>query len=401
MHAAQNEVPMPSTIAWLDSSREEQRRMREVINLFAQTESRDELGIGQVRDSFSDQLFPGTSTLHTRARYLLLIPWCYRAAAARATSGDDLQRRAGDNERRLIVALNSAGAHDGLIGRNVGTKLKTLPSSLYWSALGQWGVLVGDATDELAARAWRPEADELVDRAPSMWNVPTLPTGFPDAANTLDLSFGEASWVRERMLSGSPGSLLEVLLNSDEEALRQLPAAWDVPVESTDLAELIRHARLFSLVVQGAGLSYNLALASRYEALGLTQVEQPVDRYRREIDAWMEELEDDREALRTWDLGDLWARTLAHNPRISWATQDFINTWVDLLVRGVGPQEQETLDVVMKREKRQKGTQSRLVNDKLLRSWTGASGTARLSYRWSNVTRLLDDVSEGLRRASA
>ncbi|MBC7630704.1 DUF6361 family protein [Aeromicrobium sp.] len=73
---------MPSTIAWLDSSREEQRRIREVINLFSQTESRDELGIGQVRDSFTDQLFPGTSTLHTRARYLLLIPWCYGAAAS-------------------------------------------------------------------------------------------------------------------------------------------------------------------------------------------------------------------------------------------------------------------------------------------------------------------------------
>lgn len=392
---------MPSTIAWLDSSREEQRRMREVINLFSQTESRDELGIGQVRDSFSDQLFPGTSTLHTRARYLLLIPWCYGAAAVRAQSGEDLQRRAGANERRLIVALNNAGAHDGLIGRNVLTKLKTLPSSLYWSALGQWGVLVGDPADELAARSWRPEADELVERTPIMWNVPALPNGFPDSADTLDLSFEEASWVRERMLSGSPGSLLEVLLNSDDDALRQLPAAWDVPVESTDLAALIEHARLFSLVVQGAGLSYNLALAHRYEAMGLTQVEQPVARYREDIDAWRQQLDDDRNALRTWDLGDLWARALTHNPRISWATQDFINTWVDVLARGVGPQEQIALDVVMKREKRQKGTQSRLVNDKLLRSWTGASGTARLSYRWANVTRLLADVSAGLQRASA
>lgn len=234
-----------------------------------------------------------------------------------------------------------------------------------------------------------------------MWNVPTLPNGFPDSADRLDLSFEEASWVRERMLSGSPGSLLEVLLNSNEEALRQLPAAWDVPVESIDLAALIEHARLFSLVVQGAGLSYNLALANRYEAMSLTQVEQPVARYREEIDAWMQLLDDDRDALRTWDLGDLWARALAHNPRISWATQDFINTWVDVLVRGAGPQEQIALDVVMKREKRQKGTQSRLVNDKLLRSWTGASGTARLSYRWANVTRLLTDVSAGLQHASA
>src|SRR3954462_13266767 len=139
---------MPSTIAWLDASRDEQRRMREVINLFTQSESRDELGIGQVRDSFSDRLFPGTSTLHTRARYVLLIPWCYREAARLANSGEDLLRRADKIERKLIVALNDAGAHDGLIGRQVLAKLKTLPSALYWSALSQWGVLVGGVEDE-------------------------------------------------------------------------------------------------------------------------------------------------------------------------------------------------------------------------------------------------------------
>jgi hypothetical protein len=66
---------MPSMIAWLDASREDQRRMREIVNLFTQSESRDELGIGQVRDAFRDSLSPGTSTLHTRARYLLFVPW--------------------------------------------------------------------------------------------------------------------------------------------------------------------------------------------------------------------------------------------------------------------------------------------------------------------------------------
>ena len=48
---------MASSIAWLDTSAEEQRRMREVLNLFAQSESRDELGIGQIRDTFSDRYF--------------------------------------------------------------------------------------------------------------------------------------------------------------------------------------------------------------------------------------------------------------------------------------------------------------------------------------------------------
>ena len=33
---------MPSMIAWLDVSHEDQRRMREIVNLFIQSESRDE-----------------------------------------------------------------------------------------------------------------------------------------------------------------------------------------------------------------------------------------------------------------------------------------------------------------------------------------------------------------------
>jgi hypothetical protein len=31
-----------------------------------------------VRDAFSEMLFPGLSTVQTRARYFLLVPWAYR-----------------------------------------------------------------------------------------------------------------------------------------------------------------------------------------------------------------------------------------------------------------------------------------------------------------------------------
>ena len=43
--------------------------------MFSQAESRDELGLGQISNALSDTLFPGTSVLLTRARYLLFIPW--------------------------------------------------------------------------------------------------------------------------------------------------------------------------------------------------------------------------------------------------------------------------------------------------------------------------------------
>lgn len=392
---------MAATIAWLDTSREDQRRMREVINLFAQHESRDELGIGQVRDAFSDRFFPGTSTLHTRARYLLLIPWCYRAAARAARTPEALEVGAAKNERRLIVALSDADATRGLIGRLAGMKLKTLPSSLYWSALSQYGILVGDLGDELARRGWSPEAEELVERKPRMWDVPPVPDGFPESATTLDLSPEEAAWVKEHLLLGSRGSLLEVLLEASNDALLQLPFAWDVPTGDPELTVWREHARLFSLAVEGAALSYNLALAQTYEQRGYDALPEPVDTYKQRIDEWDAVAAAEASALAAWDLPDLWARVREQNPNIGWTTRRFVEDWVDLLRGGASPRSTRARSLVAGRERAVKRKQSRLDNDKLLRAWSGASGTRRLTYRWSNVQQLVGDVLEGQARAGS
>ena len=71
----------PAVLAWLDYSQADQRRAREIISMFSQQESRDELGLGRIRDALSDALFPGTSVLLTRARYFLFVPWLFREGA--------------------------------------------------------------------------------------------------------------------------------------------------------------------------------------------------------------------------------------------------------------------------------------------------------------------------------
>lgn len=59
---------MASTIAWLDTSAETQQRVRELIALFEEKGTLDELGIGQIRDVFSNALFPGTSRMKGNSR---------------------------------------------------------------------------------------------------------------------------------------------------------------------------------------------------------------------------------------------------------------------------------------------------------------------------------------------
>ena len=74
---------MGSVIGWLDQSEEHQRKMREVIDLFSESDARDELDLSVVRDALCDLLFPRLSTIQARARYFLFIPWTYLEPARR------------------------------------------------------------------------------------------------------------------------------------------------------------------------------------------------------------------------------------------------------------------------------------------------------------------------------
>ena len=56
---------MASAFAWLDSSEHERRRALDVIDLFGQSETVDELGLGTVRDTIADVLSAGTESKGT------------------------------------------------------------------------------------------------------------------------------------------------------------------------------------------------------------------------------------------------------------------------------------------------------------------------------------------------
>lgn len=73
---------MPASLTWLDHDPAARERSLRLLALFQERDSRDELGLGAIRDSFADQLFPGTSTIQTRLRYMFFIPWIYTEAGS-------------------------------------------------------------------------------------------------------------------------------------------------------------------------------------------------------------------------------------------------------------------------------------------------------------------------------
>jgi hypothetical protein len=63
-----------SAIGWVEFSSEHRERVKTVIDLLSVPGVIDELSIGAIRDSFSDYLFPGLSTVQTRVKYLITAP---------------------------------------------------------------------------------------------------------------------------------------------------------------------------------------------------------------------------------------------------------------------------------------------------------------------------------------
>ena len=131
---------MASVLAWSDHDAKARERTLRILSLFQEKESRDELGLGSVRDSFADQLFPGTSTIQTRLRYMLFVPWIYHSLEEKRLPADRFAIQADSIERELVQPLMNSDDQAGVFGKTAGKKLKRLPSSVYWAGLGAWGI---------------------------------------------------------------------------------------------------------------------------------------------------------------------------------------------------------------------------------------------------------------------
>ena len=391
---------MASVITWLDVSADEQRRMRELAAMFTQRDSRDELGIGQLRDGISDALFPGTSTLHTRARYLLFVPWCFQYAAQSKSRVKSGKRQPDATELDLIGPLRNSSDAAGLLGERAGADLKTLPSSVYWTMLQRYGILTRPASRADAFEASAPHVhvdDDGLMTSASIWSAPAAPKGFPEEVpGGFALTADEASWLRDRILEHAPGTLLAHLMQHPPEVDSRAPWHDAVAVSApARAAAVVRHARHFATILHGAQLLYNLLLA---EGAGHPDLH---DDYRDRLARWAEDLAPGYERWRLEDLLEVLRTERGSRLPVAPAAVRFVQNWT-ALVQENDPTTLSDLPearaLIREREKI-KGAKARLGNSRRLETWKGASGSAMLTFRWATVRQLTTDIHEGLSRA--
>ena len=69
-------------LGWIDFSKKDRQKVLDVMNFLQEPGAVDELGIGIVRDAFVNYFFPGTSTIQTRAKYLLIVLYLLKEVKA-------------------------------------------------------------------------------------------------------------------------------------------------------------------------------------------------------------------------------------------------------------------------------------------------------------------------------
>lgn len=394
-----------SSLGWLNFDAAASERVATLLKSLEEPSTLDVLGLGSIRDAFADMLSPGTSTVQTRLRYFIFLPWIFMKLEAARVATSDFASRLRDAETQLIKCLLHP-QNQGVIGRVAGRSLKRMPSEIYWGGLGAWGIrkrpdLSIAQHGQASAPRSRFERDDdgnAVQRDAPLWTagIPAPPEGWLEAAISFDLRPDEAQFLIERIQHSRPGSLLAELT-----AMPGRPLDVDFPWELDShglpggVVEVLRHARGFSELTLGPQLVYNLLLARRAKNEFGSDTDSLIEHQSARLDQWASLVQGRLDELRSWagSLPEFW--DLLTGQRIGAATQSFVNEVVLRAVDDPASFERDATvhELIARREFRLKSQRARLVNRSALESWNGAAVGGQFNYRWPTTRQYLSDLA--------
>lgn len=227
-------------IGFVSFNQEALNRANKVMKLLQGQGAIDELGLGRIRDAFSNTMFPGMSVLQTHAKYFLLMPALY-AYLEKTRIADIREARAVvcEQEIKLTYRLMDGSPKDvkGIIGADIlkesgGAKyVKYDPSYIYQVGMETYGLIPrgGNIYATLAERSANyqnmpkkhKDTEENGDDSDDL-------TGFRQlfkvcgedydfshrAPLDIRLSRREAEFLKNQIIRNTQGSLLSYLLDS-------------------------------------------------------------------------------------------------------------------------------------------------------------------------------------------
>lgn len=250
-------------LGWIDFSKEERKKILDVLSLLEPRGTLDELGIAQIRDGFSDLFFPGSSTIQTRAKYFFLVPYAFRCIEEKGeTNPKKFQKAVTEIEKQCAIQLLENNPSEyGIIGeltlKSTDYKgwVKRSPSDIYWAGLRKYNffcfrnsisinqyihIFCNNLKDRDSISSLGNSRDNneefTVDDSFSgvkkaiFWNVPKC-----DFSNqkwikdiTIDLTKEEATFLKKQIINQCPDSLYSIILDKYQRKFKKCETFEDL-----------------------------------------------------------------------------------------------------------------------------------------------------------------------------
>ncbi len=424
---------MASQIGWVDFSPRHRDRVKKFMDMMGMGGVADELGVGMIRDAMSNKVFPGFSTLYTRAKYFLITPYIlndWEKASASSKSGYQYFRKAEKATNELIIRFyaehpeRNGESYFGKVKKE--GNLKRQPSEIYRNGMNRLHLIAGDSTlDQLLLN--RPSAvEELLSndrgddttREQGEYRVGNL-CGVPYAPDWqhymtihgLTLSRIEAELLRDRLVKYTPDSLPAALVKSSslwskyqkasaedggEDGLNN-PMLYFTEQALGDIEreELRRHLMMahdLSLFLFGIHIAYNLQLRKR---IGNDDM---ADKLRKRGSLWFKMLPSRMLDRERFDINACMVGTNVKGP-----TRHFLNEVHKLIFSSATWEEaeDELCGLAERQERWNKNKKSRFLKidkgqepqDIRDRKWLGLS---LINYRYHSTLSIVKDIYDGL-----
>lgn len=282
-----------ATIGWIDFSSNDRNRVGSVLDLLRPEGMVDELGMGTIRDALANQLFPGISTIQTRAKYFFIIPYIlydYQVTKPAKRRGKTPSKFLEDKEYDTMWQLAEKYNYvegNGVIGisKRKPNKIVRRPSAIYWNGLYTYQFIdtQGLASESFLRQSESPTMETLLSSVQqgddvtgddidaeheNIFRIKVAPRLNWSENLTLDLYKDEAEFFQDRILSIAKNKLIAALLLNDE--------LWKIFIVAEDFMQFVKASLTlsipenlkamlilshdFSELMYGAHLAYNCQL---------------------------------------------------------------------------------------------------------------------------------------------
>ncbi len=403
-----------SSIGWLDYNDDAAQKMNETLRALDEPSTLDPLGLGSIRDAFSDLIAPGTSTIHTRLRYFLFIAWICQRIEKSDTSATQFASRLRYDEATLINCLREGGEKQGVQGFTSGIKLKRMPSNAYWGGLRIWGLRKRDWSladygrniTQLRASKRADGSDETIGNSlATIWNdMPKEPENFLEEGIDFKLTIEEALFIIQRIRESNPNSLLAFLCSNPGLA-DDTGYPWEINTDSlpAELKKLLFDAQNISELTLGPQLVYNLLIARRAGTELGRDVKDDVAYQLELLTQWADLVKSRHSELAEWakQLDSLWIK-LSEGANIPKRAKEFVTKMIHLALEDPDKfaEDSRVQKLVQQREFELKNNRSRFKNLETLKEWKSPGFGGQLRFRWQIAESYLSDLAIALESSS-